>query len=65
MPQLLPHSDSPRLRGPKLGMPLVTVVVSDAEVTRLQMAGVNIDTPKINCSIADHGFRHYESRSNL
>ena len=48
MPELLPKGDKPRLRGPKLGMPRVTVVVSDAEVTKVQLAKVRTYAPETN-----------------
>lgn len=32
MPQLLPHNDRPKLRGPSPGLPLVTIIVHDPEI---------------------------------
>lgn len=37
-PELLPHNDAPRLRGPRSGLPLVTVVVNDPEVMNKSFA---------------------------
>jgi len=37
-PELLPHSDAPRLRGPMPGLPLVTVAVNDPEVVTRNFA---------------------------
>jgi pimeloyl-ACP methyl ester carboxylesterase len=42
MPQLLPSSERPKLRGPEPGMPLVAVVNSDAEVAFSSFANVSI-----------------------
>lgn len=42
MPQFLPSSERPKLRGPEPGMPLVAVVNSDAEVAISSIANVSM-----------------------
>jgi pimeloyl-ACP methyl ester carboxylesterase len=48
MPQLLPSSEKPRLRGPKPHMPLVTVLVNDPAVAVPELAKVSVPLFSLN-----------------